>query len=232
MTQRPGLAAFGRERRTTGVIGRLATGISREAAVADLVRMAAESSRLAAPAGSPIELRPTVIPFNERFLGRSDDPVPLALLGAAAMVLAIGCATAATLLFARSAFRVDEMAMRSALGATRGRLVQQLLMECAVLTAVAGAAGLAGASVALGWFARTLSGAGLPPWVHFGVDGRVTLVAVAVSPSLSSSAAWHRRGDWLGVGLRHVPGGSRATVAGRHAPLDWRPRRRRDRADA
>ncbi len=137
--------------------------------------------------------------------------MPLALLGAAAMVLAIGCATAATLLFARSAFRDDEIAMRTALGATRGRLVQQLLMECAVLTAMAGAAGLAGAAAALTWFARVLSGSGLPPWVHFGVDARVTLIAVAacaVAVLLGGLApAWRL----AAAGHRHVPGGSRAT---------------------
>ena len=211
MTQRPGLAALGRERRTTGVVARLASGIGRDAAAAELARLAAESSRLTAPAESPTGHRPTVVPFNERFLGRSDDPVPMALLGAAAMLLAIGCATAATLLFARSAFRVDEMAMRTALGATRGRLVQQLLMECTVLTAVAGAAALGGASVALAWFARVLSGAGLPPWVHFGVDGRVTLLAVAVCAIAvllgGLAPAWRL----AGAGLRQVPGGSRAT---------------------
>jgi putative ABC transport system permease protein len=211
MAQRPGLAALGRERRTFGVIGRLAAGTGRDAALAELVGLAAASSRLAAPAESPIEFRPTVAPFNERFLGRSDDPVPLALLGAAAMLLAIGCATAATLLFARSAFRVDEMAMRTALGATRGRLVQQLLLECTVLTVMAGAAGLAGASLALDWFARVLSGSGLPPWVHFGVDGRVTLLAVVVCAIAvlvgGLAPAWRL----AGAGLRHVPGGSRAT---------------------
>jgi putative ABC transport system permease protein len=212
MARRPGLDTVARDRRPFGVVARLATGIGRDAAVADLARLSAESSRLAAPAASPVEFRPTVTPFQERFLGRSDDPVPLALLGAAAMVLAIGCATAATLLFARSAFRIDEMAMRTALGATRGRLVQQLLMECAVLTALAGAAGLAAASVALGWFARTLSGAGLPPWVHFGVDGRVTFIAVAISAVAvlvgGLAPAWRL----AGAALRHVPGSQRATA--------------------
>ena len=212
MTRRPGLAALGPERRTTGVVGRLSTGIGRDTAMADLMRVSAESSRRAPPVASPIERRPTVVPFHERFLGRSTDPVPLALLGAAAMVLVIGGATAATLLFARSAFRVDEMAMRTALGATRARLLQLLLTECAVLAAVAGAAGLGGAALALVWFERTLSGAGLPPWVQFGVDGRVALLAVAASAIAvligGLAPAWRL----AGAGLSHVPGGSRATA--------------------
>jgi putative ABC transport system permease protein len=126
-------------------------------------------------------------------------------------VLFIGCATAATLLFARSAFRVDEMAMRTALGATRGRLVQQLLIECAVLTMLAGLGGLAGAAVALDWFARVLSGAGLPPWVHFGLDGRVTLLAVAVCAIAVLAGGLAPAWRLAGAGLRHVPGGTRAT---------------------
>ena len=211
MAHRPGLATLGRERRTFGVVGRLSAGTGRDAALAELVGLAAASSRLTAPAESDVAFRPTVVEFRERFLGRSDDPVPLALLGAAAMLLAIGCATAATLLFARSAFRVDEMAMRTALGATRGRLVQQLLLECAVLAALAGGVGLAGAAVALQWFARVLSGSGLPPWVQFGVDGRVTLLAVAISASAVLVGGLAPGWRLAGAGQRQAPGGSRTT---------------------
>ena len=125
------------------------------------------------------------------------------------MMLAIGCATAATLLFARSAFRIDEMAMRAALGASRRRLLQQLLIECVVLAALAATLGFGLAWLALGWFAVELGGAGLPPWVHFGIDTRVAAIALAafVVAVIAGGLAPAWRLAVAGVGA--VPNGGR-----------------------
>jgi predicted permease len=88
---------------------------------------------------------------------------PLLLLwGAASVVLLTGCASIAGLLLARSSSRRHEIAIRIALGATPRRIVRQLLLECLLIGAFGGAAGLVIASLAVSLLARlTLSGSGI-----------------------------------------------------------------------
>jgi len=212
MVHRPGLASLGRDRRSTGVVGRLRPGITREAALAEITALAAREDATASPSPRGVAARPTIASFTERFLGRTTDAVPAALLAAAATVLMIGCATAATLLFARAAFRADEIAMRAALGGSRARLVQQLLIECGVYAALAAIAGLAFTALALRRFAIALAGAGLPPWVHFEIDGRVAALAGAAFAVAVVGGGLAPAWRLAGAGLGTVPGGGRATA--------------------
>jgi predicted permease len=102
------------------------------------------------------------------------------LLGVFALVLAIACTNAASLLLARGTARTREMAIRSALGAGRGRLIRQMLVE-SLLLSVAG--GLAAVLLAW-WFARwllELKPASIPVTLDVSLDWRVLLFALLVS---------------------------------------------------
>jgi putative ABC transport system permease protein len=102
------------------------------------------------------------------------------LLLSALTVLAISCANAANLVLARSAARRQELAIRSALGAGRGRLFRQRLTESIVLATLAGAAGTALAYFVVRMFA-TLAPSGIPRISEASVDVRILFFALFVS---------------------------------------------------
>ena len=110
-----------------------------------------------------------VAPMLEQTLGRSLRPALLILWAAVACVLLIACANLANLLLARGAGRQKEIAVRLALGATRGRVTRQLLTESLMLAFLGGAFGVLGASWGLHLFIA-IAGSRIPRLQEVGID--------------------------------------------------------------
>jgi len=114
-------------------------------------------------------------------LRRRYGPALLSLMGAAGLVLLVACANIANVLLARASARRHELSVRVALGATRWRLVRQLLVESALLAAAAGAAGVLVASWASRLLVRQLSTQNAPIFLDLSIDWRLLVFAIAAA---------------------------------------------------
>lgn len=121
----------------------------------------------------------TVVPLDEVLVGDVRTSL-IVLLGAVALVLLIACANVGNLLFARALSRRKEIALRSALGAGRARVFQQLIVEALILALVAGVLGVALTRLALDAGTTMLAGQ-LPRVEEVSMDARVLLFAFVVS---------------------------------------------------
>ena len=170
------------EKRTRGsvwwnVVGRLRPGVSRQEAQAEMTSIAAALAREYPSTNGQSEV--DVVSLREHLMGDVKLPL-LIMLGAVVLVLVIGCANVANLLLARGMQREREFAIRSALGAGRGRLVRQLVVESLLLSAIAAVVGVGLAYWLIGAIV-TLAPAGVLRLRDAVIDGRILAFAAALT---------------------------------------------------
>ena len=159
------------------VLAHLAPGVAPAEAQADLGRIARDLER-AYPAtndGWSATLSP-VFPLNKNLR-----PALLVLMGAVGCVLLIACINVAGLLLVRAGVRHREMAVRAALGASRRRLVRQMLAESALLSALGGAGGVLLAAGTLRVLAHMVPQVQIARTPSMTIDARVLLFTMAAT---------------------------------------------------
>jgi putative ABC transport system permease protein len=170
------------ERRTSrflNVFGRVRAGVGRVEAQSELNTIAGRL-RNQYPKDYEEISGATLQTFNERFNGGPIRAVFLSMMGAVGFVLLIACANVANLLLSRSAARAREVAVRIAMGATRWRVVRQLLIESVLLGVIGGVLGMVIALFGVRAFDAAVADSGKPYWIVFEMDFTVFAFIAAI----------------------------------------------------
>jgi predicted permease len=167
-----------RDARGLNLFGRLQPGVKLKQAQTELAAITRALEQQYPDTNKAIGAE--VMTFNDRFNGGPIRVVFLALMGAVGFVLLIACANVANLLLSRSARRSREIAVRIALGASRARVIRQLLVESTLLAFLGGALGLLLSQVGVRLFDLAVADVGKPYWIKFTMDTTVFAFLVAV----------------------------------------------------
>ena len=164
--------------RNYDVIARLADGVTIPQARTELASIASRLARDYPETNKEIE--PTIVTYNEEAAGSRITLVFWTLMGAVGFVLLIACANVANLLLARAAERAKEVGVRVSLGASRLRIVRQLLVESVLLALLGGALSVPLALAGIRLFDSMTQDVGKPYFMEFTIDGVVLLFFFAI----------------------------------------------------
>ena len=196
-----GQLVIGPNNAAPAVMGRLKPGITLDQANAEFIGLARQLAR-DNPKTNQNFTSATVQPLAKSIIGVQFRQTVWAMLAAVILVLLIACVNVMNMQFGRAALRAKELAIRGALGATRWRLVRQMLTESLVVAVFGGVVGVLLAYWSVDLLTRSMealpSGFGLPYWVRFTIDGRVlaftvgiTLIATIVSGLVPAVVSVH-----------------------------------------
>ena len=178
------------------MIGRIREGVTFEAAQNDMTAIGHRNEELY-PDTNTGHL-PALQPLREALVGSEIRLTSMLLLAVVGFVLLMCCANVANLLLARTMTRARELAVRSALGASRRRIVSQILTESLVLATVGGLAGMAVGAAILNVAPSLVPPGLLPSAVNLTFDGRVAafcaLASLAVGVLFGLAPAWQVTG--------------------------------------
>ena len=175
----PGASADDRTQRFLFTFGRLKKGVT----------IAQARSELASIAGGLASQYPATNqdwsaiarPITDEFIPDDVRLVLLTMMGAVTIVLLIACANVANLMLARASGRQREFCVRAALGAGRGQLIKQLLIECVILGLASAPLGLAIAYVGVWLLDQAVPPGQVPYYIHWEISGRGIAYTVIVS---------------------------------------------------
>ena len=206
----------GRQVRSYQVIGRLAKGVTPAQAQGELTAIVGRLGHDFPKTNEGIV--PTMVPYNERQNGPQIKVLFWSLMGAVAFVLLIACSNVANLLLAKAANRARELSVRISLGASRWRIVRQLLVESVLLALASGVVGFALSVLGIRWFDAVTQDVGKPYYMEFSLDTTVfaffTAVCLATGIVFGLAPALHvsktNVNEILKEGGRSGSGGTRA----------------------
>ncbi|MBT8488891.1 MAG: ABC transporter permease [Gemmatimonadetes bacterium] len=122
-----------------------------------------------------------IAPYTDEYIGEEPRTLLYTMLFTVILVLVIACANVANLLLARAAVRTRDLAIRSAMGADRWRVIRQMLSEAAVLAIVGAILGTAIAQVGVTLFERAVRPTDPPFWLEFGLDLPILAFVLAIT---------------------------------------------------
>ena len=150
------------------MVGLIRPGLDQAAVQADLARIAAGLARL--HPDTEKDLTAQVLTFHEAFNGGPIRLIFMLMLGAVGFVLLIACANVANMMLSLSQVRSREIAVRVAVGASRGQIIRQLLVESMTLSVLGGLAGLLLSLFGVRAFDLACQDVGKPYWIQFTMD--------------------------------------------------------------